>query len=270
MHKMDNLFKIDFRKYFYSRTFWIMILIYLFLLVMLFVGVEGFLNSTLKNAGKNSPAPMPEFSLYQFPAVWQNLTFLGGFFKIFLGIIVIISVANEFANKTIRQNIMNGMSREQFVFSKVLFVFLLSFASMLILFVSGGFMGLFNTKDLESMMMFQKTDFLGAYFLELFTFGTMSLLIAFLIRKSGPAIAMLALYYYILEPIVSRILPETISKYLPVVSMGNLIDVPNSPLMQMFGINFRDSVSVPDVFITLGWNVVFIGLVLLILRKQDL
>ncbi len=267
---MDNLIKIDFRKYFYSRTFWIMIVIYLFLLVMLFIGVEGFLNAALKDAGKNSPATMPRFSLYQLPAVWQNLTFLGGFFKIFLGIIVIISVANEFANKTIRQNIMNGLSREQFVFSKVLFAFLLSFVSTFILFVSGGIMGVVHTGDIELMMIFQKTDFLGAYFLELFTFGSMSLLIAFLIKKSGPAIAMLALYYYILEPIISRMLPGTISKYLPVVSMGNLIDVPNSPLMQMFGINFRDTVSVPDVFITFGWNIVFIGVILLVLRRQDL
>jgi len=267
---MDNLFKIDFRKYFYSQTFWVMILIYLFLLVMMFVGVESLLNATLKDAGKNSPAPMPEFSLYQFPSVWQNLTFLGGFFKIFLGIIVIISVSNEFTNKTIRQNIINGLSREQFVFSKWLFVFLLGFASMLILFLSGAVMGILNTKDLQPMMIFQKTDFLGAYFLELLTFGSMSMFIAFLIRKSGPAIALLALYYYILEPIISRVLPESISVFLPVVSMGNLIDVPNSPLMQMFGINFRDTVSIPDVFISLGWNVVFVGIVLLVLRRKDL
>lgn len=266
---MADLFKIDYRKYFYSRTFWIMILIYLVLMVLVFSGVESFLNTALKNANTNSPVPMPEFSLYSFPYVWQNLTFLGGFFKIFLGIIIIIFIANEFTNKTIRQNIINGMSREQFILSKVIFVFLLSFVSMLILFVTGGIMGMLHTPDLKADMMFQKTGFLGAYFLELFTFGAMSLLIAFLIKKPGPAIALLALYYYIAEPVVSRILPAAVSRYLPVVSLGNLIDVPNSSLMKMFGINFREYVSVPDVFISLAWSIAFIGIIYLILRKQD-
>jgi hypothetical protein len=139
-----------------------------------------------------------------------------------------------------------------------------------ILFVSGGIMGFFRTPEPGLTLVFQKTDFLGAYFLELFTFGSLSLLIAFLIKKPGPSIAMLALYYYILEPVVSRILPQEVSRYLPVVSMGNLIDVPNSPLMKMFGISFRDMVSLPDVFISLGWSIVFTGIVILIMRKQDL
>jgi len=270
MRKMVELFKIDFRKYLYSRTFWVMLAIYFVLIVLVFSGVEKFLNTTIKNAGQGAPLTVPEFSLYSFPAVWQNLTFLGGFFKIFLALIVIISVTNEFANRTIRQNIMNGMSREQFILSKVLFVMLLSLLSVIVLFVSGGVLGFLHTKEISFTLIFQKTGFLGAYFLELVTFSMLGLLIAFLIKKSGLAIGLLALYYYILEPVISRMLPETVANYLPVVSMGNLIDVPNSPLMQMFGVNFREYVSIPDVFITLAWSIVFAGIIYLYLRKQDL
>jgi len=269
MKKMRDLLKIDFPKYFYSKTFWIMLSIYFVLIVLVFSGIEKFLNTTLKNAGQSTPLTMPGFSLYSFPAVWQNLTFLGGFFKIIPALIVIISVSNEFTNRTIRQNIMNGMGRGQFILSKVLFVILLSFLSVMVLFVAGGVLGILHTEQISPDLIFQKTGFLWAYFLELVTFFLLSLVIAFLIKKSGLAIGMLALYYYILEPVVSRLLPETVAKYLPVVSMGNLIDVPNSPLMKMFGVSFSEFVSLPDVFICLAWSVVFIAFIYLYLRKQD-
>ena len=267
---MIRLLKIDFRKYIFSKTFWILLAVYAVLLVLTFFLIEKILNNIMIEAGQSAPVPMPEFSLYSFPLVWHNLTYLAGFYKIFLALIVLSFVTNEFTYKTIRQNVMNGMSRIQFLFSKILFVFGLSLVSAIILFISGSILGMNHTESVSTALFFEKIAFIPAYFLELFTFCSMALLLAFLIQRSGLAIGLLALYYYILEPIFSFIIPEQIASYLPVESMGNLIDIPNSAIMKMVGVNFREFISVPDVYICSAYSLVFIGLTYLIIVKKDL
>ncbi len=267
---MWTLLKIDFKKYFYSRAFWVMLAVYLALLVLFFFGVEKFVNEAFRNAGKSSPVSIPAFSIYAFPYVWHNLAFLGGFLKIFLVLIMLYFVTHEFSNKTIRMNIMNGMSRTQFIVSKLLFVVLLSLFSVLVLFVSGFVLGVLHTENLTGGLILQKAAFIPAYFLEVFTFGMLGLFLGFLIRKPILSIGALAIYYYIAEPILAAMLPDNVAQYLPVEAMGNLIDVPNTALMQMFGVQFRDYVSVQDAVACIIYSAIFILLILLIYRKKDL
>ena len=266
---MLRLIKIDFKKYAYSRTFWVLLLIYFVLIVAVFFGMEKFINQVLNSAKTSAQIPVPDFSLYSFPYVWQNLAFLGGFFKIFIALIVVIFVTNEYSYKTIRQNVMNGMSREQFLASKVLFALLLSLSASIIMFVSGIVLGLGHTAELSISLVFPKMEFIAAYFLELATFSLLAMFTAFLLVRSGLAIGLLAIYYYIGENILTFMLPENISRFLPVESIGNLIDVPNSALMKMFGVNFSEVVSIPDVFICGFWSIFFIGMTYLLLRNRD-
>ncbi len=266
---MFSLLKIDFRKYAYTSTFWVLLLIYFVLIVGVFFGVEAFLNQTMTDVRSSAPLPFPDFSLYVFPNVWQNLAFLGSYFKLFVGLIVLIFITNEYAYKTIRQNVMNGMSREAFLASKVLFAILLSLAATVVLFLSGLTLGLSHTEELTTAMIFEKISFIPAYFLELLTFSMMAMFAGFLFKRAGIAIVLFGVYYYFLENILAFFLPEKLAAFLPVNSMSNLIDVPNSALMQMFGVNFREYVSVPDVFICIFWSFAFAGMTYLLLRNRD-
>jgi ABC-type transport system involved in multi-copper enzyme maturation permease subunit len=243
---------------------------YLGLMVIVFFSMEKLLNSIVTDASSGSPVPMPGFSLYNFPLVWQNLTFLGGFLKIFLALIVLVFVTNEFTYKTVRQNVMNGMSRTDFIWSKVIFMANLCLISTLILFFSGSILGVMTTEQITLSLILDKIEFIPAYFVELFTFCSMAFLIAILLKRSGLAIGLLAFYYYIFEPAISFMLPHQMAKYLPVEAMANMIDIPNSALMQMFGVNFREFVSIPDLITCLVYCFVFIGIVFLILPKRDL
>ncbi len=267
---MFRLIKIDFRKYFYNRSFWILTALYLLLIVLVFAGSEGFINKIMTNAGKNSPIAIPGFSLYSFPFVWHNLAFLAGFFKIFPALIVVIFVTNEFSYKTIRQNVMSGLSRNEFLFSKVIFVFLFSLISTLVLFFSALFLGLTHTDMVSVGLVFDKMFFVAAYFLELFTFSMLALMIAFLVKKQGLAIGVLALYFYVIEPLVAYKLPDYVSQYLPVKVMGHLIDIPNSSLMKLFGVNFREYVSLQDVVLCMAYSVLFFVVIYWFLKRSDI
>ena len=269
---MYRLLRIDYRKYFYSKTFWALLVIYILLNVIAFFTIESILNNMVTNAEQKSPMPVtiPGFSLYNFPLIWHNLTFLGGFFKIWLAIIVMIFITSEFSARTIRLNIMTGISRSQFLFSKVLFAVLLSFLAAFILFLSGIVLGVIKSEQLSVAVFFDKIEFIPAYFLEIFTFCCLAMVVAFTFKKSGLSIALLALYYYLIEPVLSFLLPDSMVPYLPVESMGNLIDTPNSSLMKMFGVNFSESVSMPDVFICLVYCTLSILIVYLMINRRDI
>jgi ABC-2 type transport system permease protein len=268
---MYKLLKIDFRKYFYSKSFWVLLSIYLFLNVVAFFTIELMLNNMVINAEQNSPMPVkiPTFSLYNFPLIWHNLAFLGGFFKIWLALIVVIHITGEFSARTTRMNIMNGLSRNQFLYSKVLFAILVSLLATITLLLSGSLLGLLNAEQVSLSLFLEKIQFIPAYFLELLTFNLIAMVVAFLLRQSGLAIGILALYYYLIEPILSYVLPDSIVPYLPVESMGNLIDIPNSSLMKMFGVNFSESVSIPDMITSLAYCALSILIVYLVVNRRD-
>ena len=65
--------------------------------------------------------------LYHFPDIWQNLAWTSGLLKMGVAIMVVVSITNEYTYRTIRQNIIDGMSREEFLLSKVYTNLLLSF-----------------------------------------------------------------------------------------------------------------------------------------------
>ena len=258
-------------KYVSSNTFWILLAMYLGTILVIIFSAEGFLNSIVVNANTNSPMTFQEFSIYSFPGTWQMLTFLGGLdiIKLFLALIIIIFITKEFTLKTIRQNVMNGLGRNQYLVSKVLFIFMLSLLATLLVFISGLVLGFKNTETFDLMLVFEKIHFLAAYFLEMFTYSAFVLLLAFFIKKPVLSVGSLIIYYFV-EWIFSTQLPENISAYLPFVSIGNMIDKPNTPLLESFGVSFREYVSLPDVFTCTIYSIVFIGIVYLILQKSDL
>ncbi len=267
---MMRLIKIDARKYIRNRTFWVLSALYVVLVVFVFMGMESFLNHVVSQTGGTSKITFPAFSLYAFPYVWHNLAYIAGLFKIFLALLVIIFVTNEFNYKTIRQNIMSGMSRIEFLFSKVLFVFLISVAVSLVLFFSALLLGLTHTEQVTAALLFSKMYFVPVYFLEIFTFLLFALMVAFLLEKQGLAIGLFALYYYVAEPIFAYRLPEGVSRFLPIKMITHLIDVPNSSLMKLFGVNFRETVSAVDVAGNLGYAILFVFIVYAYLKNKDL
>ncbi len=113
---MRPIYRITGRKLFKSRTFWIMLLLYAFSMSTLIFGIEAFIKNITVNASNNSTIPIPEVSVYLFPNIWQSLCYIAGFLKLFLALILIIFVSAEYSYKTIRQHIMNGLSREAYFF----------------------------------------------------------------------------------------------------------------------------------------------------------
>ena len=117
---MLQLLKIDLKKLTSYRTFWVVCGLYF--LTLGFGAASGmeflkWLDRTFQAFGQDG-ININRIPLYHFPDVWLNLIWVGGLLKVLLGIMVVISVTNEFAYRTIRQNIIDGLSRWEFLLSK--------------------------------------------------------------------------------------------------------------------------------------------------------
>lgn len=269
---IKRLLQIEMRKIGNYRLFWALIGVLAAGMAGAFWGVESFLQEVTSNARQNSPIPIPSISLYTFPGIWHNLTYIAGtrFFLLFPAFVIVLLVTNEFTFRTQRQNVIDGMSRDQLVISKVMFVALLSVTLTLFVALNGLLLGMIHTPATGWPTLFHKSWFLLAYLLEVFGFSMLALLIGFLVQKSIFALGILFVYSVIAEPIAMHYSPEWLKPLLPVNAIIRLIELPNSALMKIFGIRFKEYISAQDVLVTLSWSVIFTLVALWITRRRDL
>ncbi|MCK5105722.1 MAG: hypothetical protein KAR17_23015, partial [Cyclobacteriaceae bacterium] len=261
---MIRLFEIEWLKLKNYKVFWILIAMY-FVGLILILSSGMFLMQFLKNQGAEFEGIDPTIiPLYDFPDVWQNMTYIATFFKIILAFIVIISVTNEIGYRTMRQNIIEGLSKWEFLKSKLTLIIILSFAATLFLFLEGLITGLIYSTVKYPKFIFSEMEFLAAYFLEVVTFLSFALLIGILVKRAGFAIVLIFMYTLIFEPILTLNLvhnphiPETlklIAPFLPIGSLNNLIMVPFQRYVFM---EIQDFIAWKDVLIVFGWLVIYL------------
>jgi len=270
---MKTLFNIEWIKVSRNRIFWFMLIIYIVALVLAFLGLQSILvntNESIKESGLDA-LPLLPTNIYLFPHVWHNLTFVARFFKIFLAVVMIILVTNEYAYNTMRQGLMIGLTRLELIKLKVLDVIILSAVSTVVLIVFGLITGIANSSDYSMWDMLRKLNYVAAYFLMLVGFLSFAMMLAFLIKKPAFTILILLVYSYILELIPAFKYSETFGAYLPLRSMNLLIEAPNTPVFELLNISAASNhIPTDHIFVTMAYTVVFWTVSFLVIRKRDL
>jgi ABC-type transport system involved in multi-copper enzyme maturation permease subunit len=208
--------------------------------------------------------------IFDFVDIWQNLGWLASIFKWIPAFIIINSVTIEYSQKTIKQNIIDGLSKREFLASKLALVVMISLGSALLFLFLGLFLGFLYSPVKGMSYILQNIEFVAAYGLEVFVFLCMALFAAFLIRKSGITIILFLLYTASIEPIATSILKYQYKLevwYFPVEAINLLIRFPFSKYVLAYG---DDQVVLRDVFVSLGWAAIFIALSYWILKRKDL
>ena len=276
---MTRLLKIEFKKILTYKIFWILIGLYFLFLSAGLLMAEFMINNMVDGMNRRIPIPLPHVAIYFFPWVWQNITFFATirYVLIFPAIVIIILITNEFTYKTIRQNVINGMSKAEFITSKLLIILLMSLAMTVLLTIGTLIIGVSHTSELTWEMVAEKSTFTIGFFIIMLTFQVYALFFGFLMRNTGLAIALFTLYVFIVEPILYYFLkspivhPNNISPYLPVNAVLRVVEYPSiEVLKKVMGLNLQDSVSVTACLIALGYSAVMIGIVYRVLGKKDL
>ena len=229
---------------------------------------------------------LAEMGIFDFPYIWHFNSFIAAFFKLFLAVVIVSMMANEYSNKTIKQNLIDGLSKWEFVYSKFLTVLTLSLVSTLFLFVISMVLGLSYSSYNEFSIIFSGLEFVFAYFVKLLGFFSFCLFLGILVKRSAFALGFLILWA-ILEQLIFGLLGWKITgwdtalkikAFLPLEAMQNLIDEPFSRLSAVKNIgnqigedfNFDYAVHWYEILIVLGWTSIFIYLSYALLKKRDL
>ncbi|MCB0685388.1 MAG: ABC transporter permease [Saprospiraceae bacterium] len=272
---MNRLWQIEWWKLKNYRPFWILVIMYIVVVILITCGGGLFLQFLKKQGADFNGIDPTLIPLYDFPDIWQNMTYLGSFCKVILGFIVVISVANEESFRTLRQNIIDGLSKQEFLWSKLLLILGLSVGATILMFLCALLMGSLYSSSGGMQQVFQSMDFIWAYFLILLTYLCFCFWVTLLLPRTGLVIVGLFLYTIIFEPFFALFLenfpyisdfirPST--AFFPVRSLYNLIPVPFSKFLLR---EFQEFVSLKETMIVIGWLGVNLFLCRLILHRKD-
>ena len=150
------------------------------------------------------PPPLPANSVfYEFPTVWEYQGYIGNWLIFFfVGFIGIFIVTNEVSYKTLRQNIITGLTRKEYFSAKLLTIIVISVLATLIYAVSTIIIGLIHTPGADLALIFDNNWSITKFFLMSMGYMSFGLLIGFVVRRSGLATFLYLAYIMFLEPII--------------------------------------------------------------------
>jgi ABC-type transport system involved in multi-copper enzyme maturation permease subunit len=279
---MKRLLYIELQKIWLSKSSRILTISYFFLLSFI-----ALIASIKFNIG-SFQLHIAEQGIFNFPYIWHFNTYIAAILKFFLAIVIVSMMANEYSYGTLKQNLIDGMSKQEFILSKFLTVVVFAFVSTIFVFIMSLILGYSFSSYTEFSIVFTDLQYLLAYFIKLVGFFSICLFLGILVKRSAFAIGFLFVWN-ILESILKGILnfkvfpegktAENITQFLPLESMSNLIVEPFSRLSVVKNIqtaiggggNGKDySVHFTAILIVLAWTVIFMLMSYKLLKKRDL
>ncbi len=279
---MKRLLTIEFQKLWKNKASRVLILTYF--IILSFIALIASIKFDLGFVKIH----FAEMGIFNFPYIWHFNTYIASIFKLFLAIVIVSMMANEYSYGTLKQNLIDGLSKKEFIQSKVYMVFAFALLSVVYVFVMSLLLGFSFSSYNEIGIVFTDLEYLFAYFLKLVGFFSFCLFLGILIKRSAFAIGFL-LVWQILESIMMGLMRWNffegtdmyikISNFFPLESMANLIKEPITRLNAIKSIEtqltqaevIRDySVDIQNVVVVIIWTFIFIYGSFKILQKRDL
>lgn len=222
--------------------------------------------------------------IFNFPYIWHFNTFVASWLKLFLAVIIVSMMSSEYSNKTLKQNLIDGLSKKEFILSKFLTVLLFSVVSVVFVFAVSLVLGLIYSDFDELGIIFSDLQYFIGYFVKLVGFFSFCLFLGILVKRSAFALGFLILWQ-VVEGITAGLLywkaeaiAPMVTRFYPLNAMSNLIKEPGSRLgavksaANQLGEEFTKNYDVQtlDVIIVLAWTALFIYGSYAILKKRDL
>jgi len=232
---------------------------------------------------------LAEQGIFNFPYIWHFNTYVAATLKFFLLLVIVSMMANEYSNKTLKQNLIDGLSKKQFVLSKFYTVIVFAAISTIFVFIVSLVLGLFYSDYKEFSIITSDLEYLVAFFVKLVGFFSFGLFLGILVKRSAFAIGAMVIWwmiegaYWLVALWLFKDAKEAMVKasnamfWLPLEAMSNLIKEPGSKLgivknlaKQMGGFTKSYEVEVATILIVLVWTFIFIYMSYVLLKKRDL
>ena len=223
--------------------------------------------------------------IFNFPFIWHFNTWVAATLKFFLAIVIVSMISNEYSNRTLKQNLIDGLSKKEFMLSKFYTVIAFAALSTLFIFVMTLILGYSFSDYTEFSIVTREMEFLLAYFFKLVGFFSFCLFLGVLVKRSAFALGFLFVWW-IFENILYGILrwqtsaetADAVIQFFPLESMKNLINLPFQRLnfietaanQLQADIQIDYAVHWYEVAIVSVWIFLFIYSAYALLKKRDL
>lgn len=276
-----RLLKIEFQKIRYNKSAKVISLVYFILItfIALIASIEfDFANVHFRIADQG---------IFNFPFVWHFNTYMAAILKFFFAVVIVSLVSNEYSYRTLKQNLIDGLSKKEFILSKFVAVLLFSLGSTVFVFIVSMILGLSFSDYNEASIIFSDLEYLVAYFIKLMGFFSFCVFLAVLVKRSAFALGFLFVWF-IAESILYGLLKwqvfkdsdmaENIVQFFPLEAMSNLIKEPFTRLggvqsvASQLGEEFTKDygVSFLNIVIVSVWTFLFVYWSYVLLKRRDL
>ena len=231
-----------------------------------------------------------EMGIFNFPYIWHFNTYVAAILKFFLLLVIVSMIANEYSYKTLKQNLIDGLSKKEFILSKFYTVVVFALISTIFVFIISLILGVTYSDYTELAIITSGLQYLFAFFIKLVGFFSMGLFFGILVKRSAFAVGAMVVWFigesmfkgYLLwnyrDAVNTSESVDSITQFLPFEAMSNLIKEPVSRLgavksiANQIGENITKSYDVEflTILIVSVWTFIFIYLSYALLKKRDL
>jgi ABC-2 type transport system permease protein len=280
---MKRLLTIELQKLWKNRASKVLILSYFILLSFIA------LLASIKFNIAGVEFRLADQGIFNFPYIWHFNTYIADILKFFLAVVIVSMMANEYTYGTLKQNLIDGLSKEEFTRSKIYTVLLFALGSTVFIFLLSLVLGYSFSSYNELSIVFSDLEYIGAYFVKHVAFFSFCLFAGILIKRSAFALGAIVIWY-IGESIAYAFLKwelfkdqpwvDQLAGFFPVESMSRLIKEPFTRFQAYQAIEGQlnqGTVTVKDysvhwyeIVIVLAWTTFFMLMSYKILKKRDL
>lgn len=278
---MKRLLTIELQKLWSNRASRILVLTYFILLT--FIALLSSVNFSFLGMDFR----LADMGIFNFPYIWHLNTWIASLLKFFLAVVIVSMMANEYTYGTLKQNLIDGLSKKEFIASKFITVTLFAAISTIFIFILTLVLGYSFSSYTELSIVTTDLIYLLAYFLKLVAFFAFCLYIGILIKRSAFAIGFVFVWWIaegIMKGVLWKIfkdmdLVNRILGFFPLEAMSNLIKEPITRIQAYKAIEAQVSgkeelkfygVHWYEIVIVLAWIAIFVYLSYRTLKKRDL
>ena len=199
---MKTLLQIEWMKVKNYRTFWILAGLFVAAVIginYIAYSINAEVNNTTSAVGLGTGNP------FDFPKIWNTMAWMSSLLLFFPGFIMIFLISNEFTFKTHRQNIIDGLSRKQFVMVKLNVALIIAVVSSLIVFIVTVLFGVLGGSTITT----EGIEYMGYFFVCSFIYILFAMLLALMLRKAALSVGIFFIYGLIIDNIIPGLLRKS-------------------------------------------------------------
>ncbi|MDR2424355.1 MAG: ABC transporter permease [Prevotellaceae bacterium] len=218
---MLRLLSIEFLKLRTNRQF-----LALVLLLLITISVVDYV--IMKTNGGNARMMSKLLSIPEEMLAYSLVSFVCGFIFTIPAMIIIMHTCAEYTYKTHRQNIIDGMTRQQYIATKLMLVVAIALFTTIAVYLIAFLIGTFDNSPFSLAAM----KYMVFYFVQAVMYLSLAFLFALIIKRSILSLSVFVVYSLIFENILEYKLGKkfdasAISDMLPLASCDHLITAPD-------------------------------------------